>query len=63
MSLLSPDEQQNRARIHLTTEFLAGRGSVMRKTAQNEAWLSGLEARSMTWKGQLVRARLLIFPF
>lgn len=35
----------------------------MHKTAQNEAWLSGLKAQSMTWKGQLVRAHLLIFPF
>lgn len=33
----------------------------MHKTAQNEAWLSGLEAWSMTWKGQLVRAHLLDF--
>lgn len=32
----------------------------MHKTAQNEAWLSGLEAWSMTWKGQLVRALLLL---
>lgn len=54
---LRPDQQRNRARTHLTSESLAGRGSVMHEAARNEAGLSGLEARSMTWTGQLLHAR------